>query len=141
MASIINIPGKLHNVTIDGVLASANEIYDDKKKMHQQNINADVSDTLKTVKSDITNLENNSGLLAKLINALSSAGSGNIADALKETADLNNKMAALNTQMVTVSNQLAGMSLVVVDENQYDKMVNEATIDENTLYFVTEVEE
>lgn len=141
MASIINIPGKLHNVTIDGVLASANEIYDDKKKMHQQNINADVSDTLKTVKSDITNLENNSGLLAKLINALSSAGSGNIADALKETADLNNKIAALNTQMVTVSNQLAGMSLVVVDENQYDKMVNEATIDENTLYFVTEVEE
>lgn len=141
MASIINIPGKLHNVTIDGVLASANEIYDDKKKMHQQNINADVSDTLKTVKSDITNLENNSGLLAKLVNTLSSAGSGNIADALKETADLNNKIAALNTQMVTVSNQLAGMSLVVVDENQYDKMVNEATIDENTLYFVTEVEE
>ena len=141
MATTINIPGKLHNVTIDGILANAEEIYDTSKQEFQNKINADTADTLKSIKTDVSNLENNSGLLAKVVNTLSSSGAGNIADALKETADVSNKLVAVNTEISSIQNQLAGMSLVVIDEDQYDKMVNESTVDPNTLYFVTEVEE
>lgn len=39
MSEMINIPGRLHDVSVDGVVAGANEIYDDEQGLTQAQIN------------------------------------------------------------------------------------------------------
>lgn len=51
----VEIPGRLHSVATEGVVAGANEILDDNKGKSQQEINASVDDSLQENKTNIAN--------------------------------------------------------------------------------------
>lgn len=51
----VEIPGRLHSVATEGIVAGANEILDDNKGKNQQEINASVDDSLQENKINIAN--------------------------------------------------------------------------------------
>ena len=140
MSKTINVPGRLHSVAIGNILSGANEIYDDSKKKNQQSINTEVSDTLRSIQNNVGDLQSESGLLQQLVQALEDADQGDLATVIRETVELNTKIEQVNRQLDTINAQLNGMSLVVVNEDEYETLTTNDEIDDDTLYFVTEVE-
>lgn len=140
MAKKINVPGRLHSVAIGNILSGAVEIYDDVTKKNQQVINKEVADAIKVAQYNIDDLQAESALVQQLANALQNAGEADLATVILETAQLNTQIANINRSITAINTQLGSKSLVVLSENEYETLVTNEDVDENTLYFVTENE-
>jgi len=140
MAKNINIPGRLHSVAINGILAGAKEIFDDNQRLNQETINTTTRTQIANILDDISDLQEESSLVQRLATALEEAGEADLAQVILQTAAFNTRLEALNRSITALQGQLDGLSLVVLSEDEYETLVTNEETDDNTLYYVTENE-
>lgn len=118
MAGEINLAGRLNAVTVNGVIAGADQLYDDNMSEFQdiinQNMEEIINDAVSDINDSISNLEDQ--INSDISNAIQAAIE-EINDNIESLKDSFNSMAKLQ----------------ILSQDEYDALSNK---DEDTLYVI-----
>ena len=131
--NLVKTPGELYAPTQNGVVVSADGVKDYKQDKNQEEINLDLINRVKTALDIAEDVKQHNDITANIINYFKSHENEDLGDVLS----LHQRVEDNTTNIVSLQNKINGYTIVVLTESEYEALEEK---DENTLYFIEEVD-
>lgn len=135
--NLVKVPGELYAPTPGGVVTSADGIKDYRLGKMQETINKEVVDTANEAKEIAEQAANSASSMENIVQVLREQGEQDIATALDQEA----RIQSNTTEVNKLKGQLGNLNLVCISEDDYEELVANGELDNNTIYFTAEEEQ